>query len=64
MRITGTKFAIFPVILELYKNSYSLFICHRDMFPAIELIQNVEFIDLVGDVADEEVDVVLCNIQA
>ena len=34
------------------------------MFPAIELIQNVEFIDLVGNIADEEVDVVLCNIQA
>ena len=32
------------------------------MFPTIKLIQDVELIDLVGDVADEEVDVVLGDI--
>ena len=32
------------------------------MFSAIELIQDVEFIYLVGDVADEEVNIVLGDI--
>ena len=43
-----------------------LYICffHPYMFPAVKLIQDVEFVDLVSNVADEEVDIVLGYIEA